>query len=199
MKKVIFLLCSLILTIACKKDSSNNTLDPDALKAPYYFKCSVDGKSVNFTNTVMCQLPAKTDTIINGVRQTSSSSLFLLQSNYTNVKNLPQIQVLITGDSNFVIKPNKIYNYPASGIICAYTPPNQNPVTGSAYFAGWEADTASINFDNNFQVVITSIDSTNATINGTFGGNTLGFDIPTMQQKIKVITDGEFFLPYKKP
>ncbi len=194
MRKInILLVAALFLMIACKKSNSSATSNPDLLKAPYYFTCHIGGDSLSFTNKVSCLIPTGGDTVING--KIINSSTFQLQGD-VNAASGAHVQILITGPANFVITPGS-YAYPSSGVSCDYIPNNSDPLSGFSYWGGFQADTMSISFLNNLQVVITSLEKNNTAIKGTFAGNVAGFDQAKMSSKIATFTSGSFYLPCK--
>ena len=170
----ILLLLSLTFT-ACSKSNGD---DDQKANFGYYFRCKVDGDATSFMTNAMAQRIEGNHSIwVSGSNDVQTMELFILDN-----LNKKSVIARVYPDSTKEYQVNGTFSLIADKV---------------RYYAGTDeylsASIFNVDIVNHFNVTITEIND--KSIKGTFSGD--HFKKRDVTSEIKVITEGEFFLPFK--
>ena len=164
--------------VSCKKNNSASS------GGNYHFTATIDGKAQTFNVSPLAVRVTNSGVSLIGIEgfTSASSTTQVLAVSWTN--NPPNSAAFTVGTYS-----DTASKYAIGG--------NYNPSTTEAYVSGSGIEsgaTTNIPFANRLKIVITAVDST--TVRGTFSG--VFYLNGDLTQAKKTITDGDFYVPWKK-
>ena len=178
LKKVIPFFVLAVCLLACKKNNSNSS-------GNYHFTATIDGKAQTFNVSPMA------------VRITNGGYSIISIEGFTAASSTTQILALSWDNVPAVSSTFTTGNYSDTASTYGLSA-NYNPTTNESYIAGGEViayPTGTLPTGvNHLKITISSLDST--AVKGTFSGDFFYNADPTAAKK--TITNGDFYVPWKK-